>query len=155
MIERGHAKQRTAKRVSPEKAAVMALLRASDIVRRHFTAIVEPYGITLQQFNVLRILRGAGESGLPTLEIVERMIETTPGITRLLDRLEAKRLVRRERCSVDRRQVLCWITEEGRAILAKLDTAIEEADRAVVAGLRKPQLATLVLYLDTISMKHG
>lgn len=155
MIESGHAKQRTTKRVSPEKAAVMALLRASDVVRRHFTAIVEPFGITLQQFNVLRILRGAGESGLPTLEIVERMIETTPGITRLLDRLEAKRLVRRERCSVDRRQVLCWITEEGRAVLAKLDTAIEEADRAVVAGLRKPQLATLVLYLDTISMKRG
>ncbi|MHB0970372.1 MAG: MarR family winged helix-turn-helix transcriptional regulator [Thermoanaerobaculia bacterium] len=132
----------------------MALLRASDIVRRYFTAIVEPFGITLQQFNVLRILRGAGEAGLPTLEIVERMIETTPGITRLLDRLEAKRLVRRERCSVDRRQVLCWITEEGRAVLARLDTTIEEADRAVVAGLRKPELETLVLYLDTISTKQ-
>jgi DNA-binding MarR family transcriptional regulator len=133
---------------------VIALLRTADVVRRHFTGIVEPHGITLQQFNVLRILRGAGESGLPTLEIVERMIEETPGITRLLDRLEAKHLVRRERCSADRRQVLCWITEEGREVLEALDGPIEEADRAVVAGLRKPDLATLVLYLDTLSAKR-
>ena len=70
--------------------AVLGLLRTADLVRRLGTALVEPYGITLQQFNVLRILRGAGGDGLPTLEVASRMIEQTPGVTRLLDRLEAK-----------------------------------------------------------------
>jgi hypothetical protein len=60
-------------------------------VTRRLAGVVEPHGVTLQQYNVLRILRGAGEGGLPTLEIAQRMIEHAPGITRLLDRLERKR----------------------------------------------------------------
>jgi len=70
---------------------------------------------------VLRILRGAGQQGTPTLEIADRMIQKNPGITRLLDKLEAKHLVRRKRCPEDRRQVLCWITEAGLRLLADLD----------------------------------
>ncbi len=85
----------------------MSLLEAADRVRRHFQAILEPHGLTLQQFNVLRILRGAGEDGLPTLEVGQRMIEKTPGVTRLLDRLESKGWVTRERCRRDRRRVFC------------------------------------------------
>ena len=84
----------------------MTLLRTADLARRALGAVVEEHAITPQQYNVLRILRGAGASGLPTLEIADRMIEESPGITRLLDRLEAKGLVRRERCPHDRRQVL-------------------------------------------------
>ena len=91
---------------SPAHEAVVGLMRTADLVRRQMTALVEPHGITLQQFNVLRILRGAGDEGLPTLEVAERMIEQTPGVTRLLDRLEAKELVRRQRCPKDRRQHL-------------------------------------------------
>src|SRR5215208_2200660 len=90
---------------SRQQEAVLALLRTSDVVRRFLARIVEPHGITLQQYNVLRILRGAGEEGIPTLAIGERMIEQAPGITRLLDRLESKGLVRRSRCPEDRRQV--------------------------------------------------
>ena len=76
--------------------AVLALMRTADVVRRQIAAVVEPSGVTIQQYNVLRILRGGGSDGVPTLEVGARMVEQTPGITRLLDRLEAKQLVRRQ-----------------------------------------------------------
>src|SRR3954469_12277006 len=110
---------------SPAHEAVVGLLRTADLIRRHAAALVEPHGVTVQQFNVLRILRGAGTDGLPTLEVAERMIEQTPGVTRLLDRLEAKELVRRQRCPKDRRQHLCWITEKGLSLLEKLDSVTD------------------------------
>jgi DNA-binding MarR family transcriptional regulator len=112
---------------SPAQEAILALYRTSDMLRRRFTQIVEPHGISLQQYNVLRILRGAGKTGTPTLDIADRMIEMTPGVTRLLDKLEAKRLVRRERCPEDRRQVLCWTTESGLRLLAELDKPLAAA----------------------------
>ena len=99
---------------SKAQEASIGLMRTADLVRRAVSGIVEPYGITPQQYNVLRILRGAGERGLPTLEIAERMIESTPGITRLIDRLQAKKLVVRERCLTDRRQVQCFLREVDR-----------------------------------------
>ena len=104
-------------------------MRTGGLVRRVIASVVEPHGITQQQYNVLRILRGAGEKGLPTLEIADRMIEETPGITRLIDRLELKRLVTRERSATDRRQVFCRITPDGLTLLARLDEPIAEAER--------------------------
>jgi DNA-binding MarR family transcriptional regulator len=117
------------------KAAVLAILRAADALRRRGMALLEPYGITPQQFNVLRILRGARPDGLCTLTIAERMIEQTPGITRLIDRLEAKRLVVRVRSAQDRRQVWCRITPAGLQLLARLDKPVGDLDRAVMARL--------------------
>ncbi len=78
---------------SASEEASLALLRTSDRLARRIAAMVEPREITAQQYNVLRILRGSHPGRLPTLEIAERMIEQAPGITRLLDRLEAKGLV--------------------------------------------------------------
>src|SRR5512143_1379485 len=98
--------------------AVVTLLATADRVRSALSGVTEAHAITLQQYNVLRILRGAGAAGLPTLEIATRMIEKSPGITRLLDRLEARRLVRRVRCPEDRRQVLCHATEAAHRLLA-------------------------------------
>jgi DNA-binding MarR family transcriptional regulator len=130
--------------------AVVSLLRTADVMRRRLAPVVEPHGITLQQYNVLRILRGAGGEGLPTLDIASRMIEQAPGITRLLDRLEAKGLVRRERCPRDRRQVLVWISDAGRRLLADLDQPVETADAAVLGDLGDRELATLVRLLDRV-----
>src|SRR6201981_2074389 len=79
---------------SPAQEAILALFRTSDLLERRFAQLVEPRGISLQQYNVLRILRGAGQEGTPTLDIAGRMIEKTPGITRLLDQLERKHLLR-------------------------------------------------------------
>src|SRR5438067_12213601 len=100
-------------------------MRTADVIRRFIGTVIEPHGITSQQYNVLRILRGAGLEGLPTLEIAERMIEQAPGITRLLDRLEAKKLVRRERPSDNRRQVLCYVTKAGLDLVRELDAPIK------------------------------
>ena len=130
--------------------ATVSLLRAADLVRRAVSAVVEPHGITLQQYNVLRILRGAGERGLPTLEIVERMVEQTPGITRLIDRLETKKLVLRERCKTDRRQVFCRITAAGLELLARLDQPLREAEDLALSPLTQKQLAQLLGLLDLV-----
>ena len=124
--------------------AWVAILRRADLLRRRMTAIVAPAGLTAQQYNVLRILRGAQPSPLPTLEIRERMIESTPGITCLLDRLEEKALVRRERGREDRRVVECRITQAGLALLADLDAAMAEADRRSLGSLSKEESLQLV-----------
>jgi len=130
--------------------AVVTLLATADRVRTGLAQVVEAHGITLQQYNVLRILRGAGPEGLPTLEIAARMIEHSPGITRLLDRLEAKKLVRRVRCPEDRRQVLCHATEAARRLLAGLDGPVSDAGRRALAPLDLPGTAELVRLLDAV-----
>jgi DNA-binding MarR family transcriptional regulator len=139
---------------SPAHEAVLGLMRTADLVRRQAAALIEPHGITLQQFNVLRILRGAGGEGLPTLEVAERMIEQTPGVTRLLDRLEAKDLVRRQRCPKDRRQHLCWITDKGLALLEKLDTVTAGAHEESMKGLRHKDRPAFIRLLDGIRAAH-
>src|SRR5690349_13442140 len=98
--------------------AFVGLLRTADALRWRLSEIVEPHGISLVQYNVLRILRGSRETGLPTLEIADRMIEQAPGITRLIDRLETAGFVRRERVKSDRRQVICHIEEKGLKLLS-------------------------------------
>jgi DNA-binding MarR family transcriptional regulator len=133
---------------SKGQEAAVALLRTADVLRRLIGAVVEPEDITTQQYNVLRILRGAGEAGLPTLEIADRMIETTPGITRLIDRLETKKLVSRERCLTDRRQVFCRITAAGIKLVSKLDVPILEATDTALGILKKTELTSLIDLLD-------
>ena len=139
---------------SPAHEAVLGLMRTADLVRRQGAALVEPHGITLQQFNVLRILRGAGEAGLPTLEVAERMIEQTPGVTRLLDRLEGKELVGRERCPKDRRQHLCRITAKGLAVLEKIDVLLVDAHEHTLKGLRHKDRIALIELLDAVRAAH-
>jgi DNA-binding MarR family transcriptional regulator len=134
--------------------AVVGLMRTADLIRRHAAAMVEPHGITPQQFNVLRILRGAGDTGLPTLEVAERMIEQTPGVTRLLDRLEAKELVRRQRCAKDRRQHLCWITSKGLTLLEKIDVLGARSPEESMKGLRQKDRVTLIRLMDAIRAAH-
>jgi DNA-binding MarR family transcriptional regulator len=135
---------------SPAQEAILALYRTSDILRRRFTELVEPHGISLQQYNVLRILRGAGKAGSPTLDIADRMIEKTPGVTRLLDKLEAKQLVRRERCPEDRRRVLCWITERGSQLLGELDRPMAVSGSDAMKPLATDALRGLISILETI-----
>lgn len=131
--------------------AVVALLLAAERIRWPYLDLLAAEGdLTLQQYNVLRILRGAGASGLPTLDIAARMIDKSPGITRLLDRLEARRLVRRVRCPQDRRQVLCHATAQARQLLAELDAPMAEAARRLVAPLGGSRTLALIASLDEI-----
>lgn len=133
--------------VSRSQEGAVAILRTADVVRRQVAEALEPHGITPQQYNVLRILRGAGPNGLPTLEIALRIIERAPGITGLLDRLEAKEMIRRDRKSGDRRCVVCRITEGGLDLLARLDEPVERADRLLFASVSEADLQHL---LDTL-----
>ena len=135
---------------SNREEAFVGLLRTADVLRWRLSEVLEPEGITLAQFNVLRILRGARETGLPTLEIGARLIEQSPGITRLIDRLESAGLVRRERPRADRRQVLCHIEGKGIAILARLDTRVPEASEVLFAGLSSAAVDRLIASLDAI-----
>lgn len=131
--------------------AMVGLLLAVEAVRRPFHELMASHGeLTQQQYNVLRILRGAGPKGIPTLDIGARMIERTPGITRLIDRLVAKGLVERDRSETDRRQVICRIAPEGRTLLKKLDRPVEALNQAAMSGLKERELAELIRLLNKI-----
>jgi DNA-binding MarR family transcriptional regulator len=135
---------RPARSVAQE--ALIAVVRAADRVKREVAQVIEPHGVTLQQYNVLRILRGAGPEGLPTLEVGARMMEQAPGVTRLVERLVRKQLVARARGDEDARQVICRITPRGLALLARMDQPVLEADTAAVSALsRMEQLRVTAL----------
>jgi MarR family transcriptional regulator, organic hydroperoxide resistance regulator len=134
--------------------ALLGLMRTTDLMRRQAATLIEPNGVTLQQYNVLRILRGAGPDGLPTLEVADRMVEQTPGITRLLDRLEAKGFVKRQRCPKDRRQHLCWITPNGAALLEKLDEPLAELGEHLMKVLKQEEWIALIRLLDALRAAH-
>jgi DNA-binding MarR family transcriptional regulator len=133
---------------SRQQDAVVSILRTANYLRRFSSPVFDQHGITSQQFNVLRILRGAGLSGLPTLDIAEEMIEQAPGITRLLDRLERKKLVRRERPSDNRRQVLCYITKAGLDLLQELDTPVMSQDKRALHRLDESEIEELIHLLE-------
>lgn len=135
---------------SVKAEVAVSILRTAALIERHFAQVVAQSGITVQQYNVLRILRGAGEEGIPTLVIRDRMIHAAPGITRLLDKLEAAGLARRERCSPDRRQVLCYITERGLQVLDELDEAMRRADDEVVGDLDEAEQRHLLKQLERV-----
>jgi DNA-binding MarR family transcriptional regulator len=133
----------------------VSILRTAALIERHFAQVVARTGLTIQQYNVLRILRGAQPEALPTLEIAERMIERTPGITRLLDRLEAKKLVRRDRCESDRRQVLCTITAAGLDLLRDADAVVRGIESRSLGRLGDVKTRQLIRLLDAIREGHA
>lgn len=135
---------------SLRQEAAVGLLRTASVVTRAFARVVEPSGVSWPQYNALRIVRGAGSGGIATLAIRERMIDEGTTITRLLDKLEAAGLIRRERTLPDRRQVLCFVTPDGRRLLDGLDPKVDALDEAVMAGLSEGRLETFVGLLDEI-----
>ncbi len=132
----------------------VSILRTAAAIDRHFAQIVSRTGVTIQQYNVLRILRGAGTEGMPTLFIRDRMIHAAPGITRLLDKLERAGLARRERGSPDRRQVFCYITERGLAVLEELDEEMRQADEIAVGNLTEEEQEQLLELLEGVRAGH-
>lgn len=130
--------------------ATLALLRTADQVRRRISAVIEPFGVTPQQYNVLRILRGAMPRGLATLDIAERLIEQTPGITRLCDCLERRALLTRTRSADDRRVVMCQISTAGLRLLATMDQPVAAADRLAIGALTASEVRSLIGLLDKV-----
>src|SRR5919206_3409941 len=136
------------------RTAYSTLLSTADKVRTFFETVCAPFDITGQQYNVLRILRGAEPAGLPTLTIAERMIERTPGITRMIDRLEAKGLVAREVRPHDRRCVYCRITKKGLKLLELLDGPVSDFNRRAFRVLTDSELERLVTLLAKTRDSH-
>ena len=139
---------------SLSQEAALGLFRTADVIRQRFSQVMSPHGVTQQQYNVLRILRGAGQEGLATLTIAERMVERTPGITRLIDRLKTKGLVERERAAGDRRCVVCRITPEGLELLDRLTEPMNRADDESLSMLSTEEQEQLIELLDRIREGH-
>jgi DNA-binding MarR family transcriptional regulator len=135
---------------SSAEEVVVSVLRTAAVVQRHLAQVVETHGVTIQQYNVLRILRGAGDAGLPTLAIRDRMVEEAAGITRLLDKLETAGHVVRERSTPDRRQVLCHITPSGERLITALDDPMDVANQRAGANLDDGERAQLVELLGAV-----
>jgi MarR family transcriptional regulator, organic hydroperoxide resistance regulator len=152
MDVRDEIKQTRPFRSKAQEAAV-ALLRTAHVLRRRFEAAAERDDITLQQYNVLRILRGA-RGPLPTMEIAGRMIEPTPGITRLVNTLEQRGLLKRERWAGDRRQVLCQISPTGLRLLEQLDEIMNELDDTSVGTLAADEIDILLRLLERIRLSE-
>lgn len=128
---------------SPEQEVYLNVERTAAVLNHAFAEAVKEHGITPTQYNVLRILRGAGEAGLCRNEVRDRMIAQVPDVTRLLDRLEQAGLIVRERDTEDRRQVGTRITPKGLDLLAALDDPVVEIHKRQLGHLSPEQLRTL------------
>lgn len=133
---------------SPEEEALLNLLRTSDCLERNFQHKIRRWGITATQYNVLRILRGAGAEGLACAAIGKRMITAEPDITRLLARLKALKLVRQRRDRQDRRVVCTQISEAGLDLLRSMEPVIERAPGELLGHMSAAELAQLSRLLE-------
>lgn len=133
----------------PEAELAVVLLRTGDVLQHGIERVLAPFGISHAQFNALRILRGAGKAGHPTLEISRRLVSRSPNITRLLDKLIDKGLARRSRDEVDRRRAIVHITREGEALLGRCDREVDAILRKLRC-LQGPEMERLVGFLDRV-----
>ena len=134
-------------RGSAEETLFLELLRTTEMLSRSLAEVLKQADLSPTQYNVLRILRGAGE-GLSCGEIGKRMITHDPDITRLLDRLEKRRLVARSRDNEDRRMVLTRITAEGMKLLGALDEPVQTAHRSLLGHLSREKQRQLTELLE-------
>src|SRR5437762_13910759 len=114
---------------SLEEEALLNLERTAAVIGHALAERLKPHGITPTQYNVLRILRGAGKAGLCRNEVRDRLVAQVPDVTRLLDRLEHLGLIDRERSTEDRRLVSTRITAAGLALLRSLDDAVARVQK--------------------------
>ena len=138
---------------SLEQEAALNLLRTSQVFDLKTGEFLRQFGLTSTQFNVLRILRGAGESGLACSQIAERMITHDSDVTRLLDRMESGKLVLRARSCSDRRLVSAKITADGLALLRRMDKPLAEHMRLTLGTMKKERLHNLIDLLEELRGK--
>ncbi|MBX7220510.1 MAG: MarR family transcriptional regulator [Blastocatellia bacterium] len=138
-----------------EEEVFLNLQRTTDLLRNHFQGTIKAEGLTGAQYNILRILRGAGEAGLVCREIGARMITKDPDITRLLDRMEARGLVMRTRDTKDRRVIQTRITPAGLDLLASLDDKVTSRHQTLLGHLSVAELETLSALLEKARTKSS
>ncbi|HEV2146293.1 MAG TPA: MarR family transcriptional regulator [Longimicrobiaceae bacterium] len=135
---------------SREQEAHLNIVRTAAVLSDDFEQVLKPSGITLTQYNVLRILRGAEPQGLCRNEVRDRLLTRMPDVTRLLDRMESAGLVVRARDTEDRRLVTTRITDEGRRLLDDLEPLVAEEHSRRFSQLDETQLATLIDLLGLV-----
>jgi DNA-binding MarR family transcriptional regulator len=135
---------------SPRAEALLGILRTAAVIDHHLGEALKPYKITTTQYNLLRILRGAGRKGLCGREVAERLISRVPDVSRLLDRTEELKLIRRERDPADRRQVTARITEKGLALLDRATPDLEAVERQRFGRIDPAVMEGLIAALDDV-----
>ncbi|HEX6372241.1 MAG TPA: MarR family transcriptional regulator [Longimicrobium sp.] len=133
---------------SLEEEAYLNVQRTSNTLNQGIADLLRTHDLTQAQYNVLRILRGAGEGGLNASEIAGRMISRDPDVTRLVDRLEKRGLVDRWRCSEDRRVVWTRIAQAGLDLINPIDAPLNELHRRLLSHMSQEKLQTLIELLE-------
>ena len=146
----GHTPYRRSDRTKAQASVFLEILKLAEDLQRGFTELFKQYDLSNAQFNVLRVLRGAGDEGLTCGDIASRLVQHDPDITRLLDRLEKRELIARHRSTVDRRVVRTRITQAGLDILAKLDVPVDELHEAQFGHLSEVVLHDALALINTL-----
>ena len=133
---------------SPEEEAYLNLLRSHGILLGFQATLMKSHGLSHPQYNVMRILRGAGTAGLHCLEISDRMVTRVPDITRLLDRLDKSDLILRTRSREDRRVVNVKLTAKGTKLLKSLDKPVQQTLKEALGHMNRGELNELSRLLE-------
>ena len=134
--------------VNLESEAYLNLLVLVQMLTDGVCQLLKSTALSMPQYNVLRILRGAGKTGRSCSEIADRLIHRVPDVTRLLDRLESRGLVIRQREARDRRIVRCWISDEGLHLIDPLDAPMAEFHEDRLGHLGNEKLKQLIQLVE-------
>lgn len=135
---------------SPVQEAILGIKRTAALLELRLAEVLRPFGLTPTQYNVLRILRGAGEAGLPRCEVQARLVAPVADTTRLLDRMEKMGLVKRTRSTEDRRVVASRITPRGLALLDQVAEPLKAHEQGEFGQLDADKLRALITILDEV-----
>ncbi len=133
-----------------EEEAALNIIRTSEVLQRFIAEFLKPYDLSPVQYNVLRILRGAGAGGATCSQIGDRLLTRDPDITRLLDRMEARSLIARERSSEDRRVVITRISKTGLKLVDSLDEPLHSVNSRKLGRFGRQALADLIAGLERV-----
>ena len=137
----------------PASMAFLSIVQAAEEMQRGMAELLKTRDLSMAQYNVLRILRGAGPEGATCSDVSDNLVRHDPDVTRLLDRLEKRGLIERARDTKDRRVVRTRITKAGAALLAELDDPVDELHARQLGHVGNKRLADLVALLDEARAK--
>ncbi len=141
------------KRSKTQAATFLEIVRLSEELQRGFAELFKAHDMSPALYNVLRVLRGAGEPGLTCGDVGGRLVQHDPDVTRLLDRLEKRGLIERRRSTEDRRVVRTSITAAGLALLAELDGPVDELHERQLGHVPEPRLKELLSIVEEARAK--
>ncbi|QBA63540.1 MarR family winged helix-turn-helix transcriptional regulator [Muriicola soli] len=139
---------KTKKSIPIRSRTLIHLMLVNNKVVETFTTALKPYGVSLQQFNVLRILRGQGDQPANLSTLNERMVTKMSNTTRLVDKLLIKGLVDRSVCETNRRKIEITITEQGLSLLGEMDEIMQKTEQSLVSDMNEKELKQLNSLLD-------